>query len=126
MIEETTSFEKANRLILDVHQQALQFFESIELSNEYLRVINSPIPPEKVSHYVELVYANINENPPQEILDTAASISAFATSLGFYGLSENDRGFNITKALRGLGVSSSSLPESHTNLRGAKRDEVSL
>jgi hypothetical protein len=73
-------------------------------------VVSTTIMPEKVSHFFELCYAVADHLTP-ELKEVAASIGNFAWSNGFYGLSDNMRGTQMERILRGETISNSPTPK---------------
>lgn len=93
------NFEEANVAINDVYATTRDGLRE-ELRDKLSKVISTAIMPEKVSHFAEIVYAN-QADFSTEIKAVAAEVCDFATSYGFYGLGEDDRGIGISTILNG-------------------------
>lgn len=70
------------------------------LSEKLMSVVNSPIQPEKVANFLEVVYANADEFN-DDVKAVAIDIGNFALGYGFFGLGENQRGSKMIAVLNG-------------------------
>lgn len=105
---QVTSFADADQLILTTYAAAAAAFTTLDKLELYQSVVTATTHPEKVSQFLELCYAQ-REHLPQNVLDAAADVGAFATTMGFYGLGQDERGIKMVSALRGEEVQD--LPE---------------
>lgn len=105
---QVTSFAEADGRIFDVYASASAAFAAIDMTDKLREVVTSTVHPEKVSQFLELCYA-FRTYLPADVLEAAADIGAFATSMGFYGLGTDGRGAKMVAALRGEEVTD--LPE---------------
>ena len=62
-------------------------------------IVSSPVPPEKVAHFLELAYAH-GAALPKDLRDAAADVGAFASQNRFYHLDDDQRGQKMVAALR--------------------------
>lgn len=72
-------------------------------------IITSTIPPEVVSLYFELVYANRDDVADEDKL-AAADVGSFAWTHGFWGLGVDDRGRLMEMVLRGTDLPDGAVP----------------
>ena len=84
---------------------------SEEVQAKITPVLATPVMPERVSQFAEVIYAN-QDDCSASAPSLAADLCDFATGLGFYGLGEDQRGTKISAILRGTEVSEPPLPKS--------------
>lgn len=93
------SFPAADAVILNTHAEAIEAFDALGLADRYMEVVTAGAP-QKVSHYLELAYANSTDLPPG-VIAAAADIGVYAASMGYYGLGVDGRGAKMVAVLRG-------------------------
>lgn len=94
---EIASFSDANVAISGAYL-AVRDAVAPELQAALDSVIGSPVPPERVSHFLEFAYAN-GGSLDLATRQTAANIGRFAAQNGFYGLGVDQRGLKMCQAL---------------------------
>lgn len=90
-----------------------------ELKGKLNTVLATPVMPQRVSQFPELVYANAGDFSA-DAKALAADLCDFATSYGFYGLGEELRGTKISAVLRGGEVENAPAPKSEHVLSAAE------
>lgn len=99
----------------DVNLATMQVFASDraglgeDTQKHFDRVVTSPIAPEVAAHFGEVIYAH-QEGFSNDSKALAADVCDWATSQGFYGLRENNRGQLIASVLRGENVPEAQRP----------------
>lgn len=86
-------------LIITQQYAAMRPLLKAEAQQHLDAVVSSPVPPEKVSHFLELAYAN-GAALPKAVRDAAAEVGDIAWQNGFYGLGVDQRGQKMCAALR--------------------------
>jgi hypothetical protein len=74
------------------------------------QVLSTPVMPQRVSQFPELVYANADAFSPAA-RSLAADLCDFASSLGFFGLGDDLRGTRISAVLRGAELDEAPAPK---------------
>lgn len=100
---EINSFQEATARMFDCYGEAVAAFTQLGMQGEFKAVVSATVAPERVSHFLEIVYANHAEMPPS-VKAAAADVGAFASEQGFYGLSADGRGMAMVAVLRGQKV----------------------
>lgn len=96
-----TSHADANAIILAGYMSALDEFQTLNLAEVFTSICTSTIEAEKCSQFFEIVYANRDALTP-DVIDAAVEIGAYATTMRFYGLGEDSRGFQMLQVLQGV------------------------
>jgi hypothetical protein len=98
-----SDFAQADGRILDIFATASEQFALLGLGDCFRRVVTQTVHPAKVSHFLEICYAN-RAGLTSEVLQAAADVGAFAAAHDFYGLGEGQRGLRMVQVLRGEAV----------------------